>query len=303
MEHKLLQKISEVNKTSTLIKTIIRHFINNGSSTITDLAKELEFSIPTVTKFISEMCDDGFLNEYGKLETNGGRHPSLYGLNPDSGYFIGVEMKQHILNIGLINFKGEMMELKSDIPFDFKNSPEALDRLCNIIKDFIKEINVEEEKVLNICLSISGRVNPDTGYSFSAFNFSERPLTEIMEEKIGHPVCIDNDSRVMTYGEYLAGNAQNAKDVIFVNVSQGLGIGIIIDGKMYTGKSGFAGEFGHINSFDNEILCHCGKKGCIETEASGAALKRIVTERIQNGETSILSKRVSEKETPLTLMK
>ena len=79
------------------------------------------------------------------------------------------------------------------------------------------------------------------------------------------------------------------------------GIGIIIDGKIYTGKSGFSGEFGHINVFDNEILCHCGKKGCLETEASGSAIYRILQERIKNGECSILSNRTNNQELPLTL--
>ena len=64
----------------------------------------------------------------------------------------------------------------------------------------------------------------------------------------------------MTYGEYMQGCVKGEKDIIFVNISWGLGIGIIIDGKIYKGKSGFSGEFGHVNTFDNEIICHCGKK-------------------------------------------
>ena len=80
-----------------------------------------------------------------------------------------------------------------------------------------------------------------------------------------------------------------------------LGIGIIIDGKIYTGKSGFSGEFGHVNAFDNEILCHCGKKGCLETEASGSALHRTLLERIARGESSILSERAAEAENPITM--
>ena len=105
----------------------------------------------------------------------------------------------------------------------------------------------------------------------------------------------------MTYGEYMKGCVKGEKDIIFVNVSWGLGIGIIIDGKIYTGKSGFSGEFGHTNVFDNEIICHCGKKGCLETEASGSALHRILIERIQNGESSILSNRILSKDNVLTL--
>lgn len=289
MKQQLLKEIELGSKSALIKKKIITHYIYNGSSTITDLSKELDLSIPTVTKFISEMNEDGYINDYGKLETSGGRHPSLYGLNPESGYFIGVDIKKFAVNIGLINFKGDMMELKMNIPYKFENTPEAMDDLCKLISSFIKKTRVNTEKILNININISGRVNPESGYSFSQFNFSEQPLAEVLTEKIGYQVCIDNDTRAMTYGEYLQGCVKGEKNVIFVNVSWGLGIGIIIDGKVYTGKSGFSGEFGHINVFDNEILCHCGKKGCLETEASGSALHRILLEHIKNGECSILS--------------
>ena len=301
MRQQLLKEIELGSKSALVKKRIITHYIYNGSSTITDLSKELDLSIPTVTKFISEMCEDGYINDYGKLETSGGRHPSLYGLNPESGYFIGVDIKKFAVNIGLINFKGDMMELKMNIPYKFENTPEAMEELCRLISSFIKKTKVNTEKILNININISGRVNPESGYSFSQFNFSERPLAEVLTDKIGCQVCIDNDTRAMTYGEYLQGCVKGEKNIIFVNISWGLGIGVIIDGKIYTGKSGFSGEFGHINVFDNEILCHCGKKGCLETEASGSAIYRILQERIKKGECSILSGRANNQELPLTL--
>ena len=301
MRQQLLKEIELGSKSALVKKRIITHYIYNGSSTITDLSKELDLSIPTVTKFISEMCEDGYIIDYGKLETSGGRHPSLYGLNPESGYFIGVDVKKFAVNIGLINFKGDMMELKMNIPYKFENTPEAMEELCRLISSFIKKTKVNTEKILNININISGRVNPESGYSFSQFNFSERPLAEVLTDKIGCQVCIDNDTRAMTYGEYLQGCVKGEKNIIFVNISWGLGIGIIIDGKIYTGKSGFSGEFGHINVFDNEILCHCGKKGCLETEASGSAIYRILQERIKKGECSILSGRANNQELPLTL--
>lgn len=94
-------------------------------------------------------------------------------------------------------------------------------------------------------------------------------MADILTERIGYPVCIDNDTRAMTYGEHMQGCVKGEKDIIFVNISWGLGIGIIIDGKVYTGKSGFSGEFGHVNVFDNEILCHCGKKGAWKRKPQG----------------------------------
>ena len=301
MAHNLLKEIEIGSKNGLLKKKIITYYMHNGGSTIPDLARELELSVPTVTKFINEMYDDGYINDYGKLETSSGRHPSLYGLNPESGYFIGVDIKRFALNIGLINFKGEMMELKMDIPYKFRNTMEALEELCVLIREFIRETGIDDRKILNISVNISGRVNPESGYSFSTFNFSERPLAEILKEKIGYSVCIDNDTRAMTYGEHVQGCVNGEKNILFVNISWGLGIGIVIDGKIYTGKSGFSGEFGHINAFDNEILCHCGKKGCLETETSGSALYRILLERIAGGENSILSERVTETGNPLTL--
>ena len=301
MDKQLLKEIELGSKNALIKKKIITHYIYNGCSTITDLSKELDLSVPTVTKFIVEMCEDGYINDYGKLETSGGRHPNLYGLNPKSGYFIGVDIKHFAINIGLINFKGDMVELKMNIPYRLENTPEAMEGLCKTIGNFIKKVGINPEKILNICINISGRVNPESGYSFSLFNYSERPLAEVLSEKIGYPVCIDNDTRAMTYGEYMQGCVKGEKNILFVNVSWGLAIGNIINGEIYTGKSGFSGEFGHINTFDNEILCHCGKKGCLETEASGSALHRILLERIKNGESSILSDRITAQAPSLTL--
>lgn len=301
MKQHLLKEIELGTKNALLKKKIITHYIYNGSSTITDLSKELDLSVPTVTKFITEMCEEGYINDYGKLETSGGRHPNLYGLNPVSGYFIGVDIKRFAINIGLINFKGDMVELKTNIPYNFQNSIEGLHELCSLISGFIKKLNISKDKILNINVNVSGRVNPESGYSFSQFNFEERPLSEVMAERLGINVTIDNDTRAMTYGEYLKGCVSGEKNILFVNISWGLGIGIIIDGKIYTGKSGFSGEFGHVSIFDNEILCHCGKKGCLETEASGSALYRILLERIRNGESSILSSRINDTENPITL--
>jgi predicted NBD/HSP70 family sugar kinase len=104
----------------------------------------------------------------------------------------------------------------------------------------------------------------------------------------------------MAYGEYLKGVVHGEKNIIFINVSWGLGMGIITDGKLYYGKSGFSGEFGHLTAFDNEIICHCGKKGCLETQASGSFIHRRFMEKLEEGNTSILNKKVKAGE-PVTI--
>ena len=119
-------------------------------------------------------------------------------------------------------------------------------------------------------------------------------MTEVFKERFGINVTIDNDSRSMAYGEYMKGCVSGEKNVLFVNVSWGLGTGIIINGQLYYGKSGFSGEFGHMTAFDNEIICHCGKKGCLETEASGSYIHRKFLEKIAEGYSSSLTKKIEK---------
>lgn len=285
---------SKNTKSIQIKKNIINLFINDGNNTITELSKELDLSIPTITKFINELSEQELIMEYGKVQTAGGRYPIMYGLKPDSLYFLGADMSRHHLNIALMNFKGELVDFKMDIKYSFENTPESFDLLHKHIKTFIDNVEVPRERLFNLNINISGRVNPESGHSYSNFYFSEQPITEILSEKLNFNVGIDNDTRAMALGEYMSGIVEGEKNVVFVNISWGLGIGLIIDGKPYYGKSGFAGEFGHFPTFDNEILCHCGKKGCLETEASGMAIHRMVVERIKNGESTILSKKAKD---------
>jgi len=294
MSLKFLEEIESGTKNAVLKKDIICYYINNGENTLADLGKEMNLSIPTITKLVGELMDDGFVVDFGKQETNGGRRPNIYGLNHNSGYFVGVDIKLSHVNIGLINFKGEMVDTEMDIPFKMDHTHESFDELCQIINKFLDKLIVPREKILSVGVNISGRVNTESGHSYSFYYFDERPLTEIFEEHLKVNVSIDNDSRAMTYGEYMNGCVKGERNILYVNVSWGLGLGIIINGQLYYGKSGFSGEFGHMTAFENEVLCHCGKKGCLETEASGSYIHRLFLEKIKEGNTSSLEKKLQK---------
>jgi glucokinase-like ROK family protein len=294
MTLKFIQEINSGFKNAFLKREIICCYINNGECTLADLGREMGVSVPTVTKLVAELMDDGFVLELGKQETSGGRRPSIYGLNANSGYFVGVDMRQFHINIGVINFKGELVDSQMNIPFQMDRTHESFDNLCEIISDFLGQTTVPRDSILSIGINISGRVNTESGHSYSFFYFDERPLTEVFKERFGIHVTIDNDSRSMAYGEYMKGCVGGEKNVLFVNVSWGLGLGIIINGQLYYGKSGFSGEFGHMTVFDNEIICHCGKKGCLETEASGSYIYKKFLEKIAEGYSSSLTKKIEK---------
>lgn len=289
-----LFQFQKESKNDSLKRKIIEYFINQGNATNADLSKEFSLSLPTIVKVINEMCEEGSVVEYGKLETEEGRRPNLFGVNPDAAYFIGVNTNPDGINIGLMNIKGDLIDIMTSTEYSHANTQETLDKLCNIISHYTSNVNVPIDKILDININIGGRVNPDTGYSYSVFNFSESSLSSLLSERLGFQVTIENDTRAMAFGEYIKGCVKGEKNILFVNASWGLGLGIIIDGNLYKGKSGYSGEFGHNFFINNEIICHCGKKGCLETEVSGSAFYRKVQERLQNGESSILQQKGKE---------
>ena len=292
MTQKFMLSSEDNTRSGLLKKKIIHFFMSNGDATIADVCKVMNLSIPTVTKLIMDLQEDGYIVDFGKQETSGGRKPSIFGLNPSSGYFIGVDIMNQHVNLAVLDFKGDKIRIEESVPYLFENTPAALDRLCETINEFIVSVPIPREKILSVGINISGRVNPFTGYSYSIFYFEENPLSLIIEKKLNIKTFIENDTRSMTFGEYMQGVVQGEKDILFVNVSWGLGLGIIINGEVYYGRSGFSGEFGHFSFFDNEVLCHCGKKGCLETGASGSALCRMLIERYKEGSNTILASKI-----------
>lgn len=276
-------------KNINLKKTIIAYLATKEKATINELCGHLNLSIPKVNALINDLIFEGLIQDYGKVDSSGGRKPSLYGLVPDSAFFIGVDIKPSHINLGLVDFQNSIIKT-SKSSYTLANNRESLNDLCAIINHFVKGLSISKEKILGIGVNLSGRINKSTGYSYSFFYFDEEPLTKRIERLVGIPVFLENDSRAMAYGEFKKGAVKQEKDVLFLNLDYGIGLGILMDGSLYYGKSGYAGEFGHIPLFDNEIICHCGKKGCLETEASGWALTRMFKGMLSSRSSILITK-------------
>ena len=156
-------------KNAILKKQIIALCINEGDYSIADLSKELNTSIPTITKLVGELIEEGFLVDMGKQGTNGGRRPSIYGLNPSAGYFVGTDVRRRSINIAVTNFKGQLLEYQEEVPFTLMNSEASFKELCSYILDMLDKVDIAPEDVLAYGFNLSGRVNNETGYCFSYF--------------------------------------------------------------------------------------------------------------------------------------
>jgi glucokinase-like ROK family protein len=254
-----------------------------------DISRELNISVPKSASLVNELVQECLIRDYGKIDSTGGRKANVYGLVNDACFFIGVDVKKYYVNIGLLDFKKHLISVRELVPYQLENTPESLHALTAIIEDFISDFSDIRNRILGVGINLTGRINHLTGYSYSFFHFQEEPLSQIIQKEIGIPTFIENDSRSMAYGEFMNGVVRHERNVLFINIDFGLGMGILIDGSLYYGKSGFSGELGHIPFFHNEVICHCGKKGCLETETSGLALLSIVKDKIGKGSSSILT--------------
>jgi predicted NBD/HSP70 family sugar kinase len=281
-----------VYKNINLQKQILDYILKNHKSTISELAKETKTSIPKVNEVLIELLKKEIIKDLGKEIIGVGRKPNFYGINPDVAYFIIVEVRRHSITLSIVNFNNLIVDIKPSIPFKLANTEESFNELCEIIDNYIADQTIDPNKITGIGMSITGRVNQKTGNSYSYFNLSKKSLKENIEERFKMPSYVENDTRAMAIGEFYKGCVEKEKDILFFNLDEGIGMGIIMDGKIYSGKSGFSGEFGHIPFFENDIICHCGKKGCLETEVSGLALIEILKEQIGKGISSSLSEAV-----------
>lgn len=278
-----------------LSEKILRSILSRESFFISDIARETDTSLTTAIKYLNRMIQDGYVVPLDKPSGQGkGRRSVRYGVNPGCAYFVGVDVQNFGLSIGLMNFSGEIIRSTTDSSFRFENTFGALEYVCTSVLRFIDGLapDIDKSRIATVCIALSGRVNTLRGTSASIFafeNLGDLSLADFFTERLGYPVIIENDTKTKAWGEYTAGLSKRFSNLLYVNISWGLGLCIIIDGKIYRGMNGFSGELGHIHAFDNNVMCHCGKKGCLETEVSGRAVARILTGHILDGEKSILS--------------
>lgn len=285
MTWRFLEKTAEygnLSKQNTQKRKIVRLLFHHQELSIPELCQFLELSIPTGTKWVDEFEHQGMLVQKGKRESGGGRRPITYALSSNMGYVLGIELLLHSFKLNIVNLSREVVYAYETEEFDISDKNAAIEFLLRVVPEIIEHQNIPREKILGAGIGITGRVDPRKGISYSFLNF-EYPLTDYLQSEWGFPVFIDNDTHLLAWGENMFGQAKGKENAICVNLSRGLAVSLISNGKLHYGHSGFAGEFGHVFAAENERTCVCGKKGCLETLVSGLALEAIYAN--QSGET------------------
>ena len=208
-----------------------------------------------------------------------------------SKYTIGIDLGGTTMTAGIVNENYEIvgkLTWATRLPRPAEDLEKALADLCRTVA---RDNKVDFADIKYVGIGTPGSVNFTTGFvGFNTnFGYYDWNLGPDLEALLGCKVYVENDTRAMTYGEYMCGVGNNEDTMIFVNASWGLGVGLVIDRKLFYGRSGFSGEFGHFPLLDNEVICRCGKRGCLETGASGSAVHRIFMEKLAQKRVSMLS--------------
>ena len=255
---------------------------------IPGICKKVKLSVPTGTRLINELIEEKVIIESGKKETDNGRRPSLYKVDPDFAYSIGIVVLLKGISFSIYNLDMKKVFELHDENFVLENTQDCLDSVVGFIQKAISTSGIKARRVLGMGMGITGRVNSRTGYSYNYFNFLDGSLTDFFSKNFSFPVHIDNDTHVLGLAEQYFGKAKNIKNAFVLNLSRGMGLAIIANGELVVGEQGFSGEFGHIQFAESDKLCLCGKRGCLGTEVSGYALEQNFQHQVEAGETSLL---------------
>lgn len=255
-----------------------------------DLSVIIDKSFPITAKLIEELVAENLVIETGLAPSTGGRRPLAYALQKNVMYLVSVAMDQFVTKIAIMDMQNNFVSPIEKIVLPLPDNPHALQVLKDKIAFVINSSGIPKEKFVGIGIGMPGFVNVKKGINYSFLQLpNNKSITKNIAEEIGIPVFIDNDSSLIALAELRFGAAKAEKNAMVVNIGWGIGLGLILNGELFRGHEGFAGEFSHIPLFLNGKLCSCGKAGCLETETSLLLIIERAREGIMSGRLSRLS--------------
>ncbi len=254
-------------------RSILRYLWHHDLASRAEIARSLQLNPATITNLTRELKEEDWLVETGDGDSSGGRPPVLLMLNRESLQMIGVDVGIHSIKFGLVNGAGIFLKSWRMDRVEIQSG----DDLLLLIMEGIQSQALNLETILGIGIGMHGFVDRKKGiiqYA-PAFELEEYALQEKLENTLDCMVVLDNDVRAMAVGERWFGLAKDVSDFFLINIGDGVGGALVMNGRIQFGGTQMAGEIGHITVPDHDgIVCRCGKTGCLETEISSAALAR-----------------------------
>lgn len=281
------------NKTIENSKKLYNYIYNNYPISKSKLKNISGFTLTTLNRAMDSLLNENLIYVSNIGDSNGGRKPSLYSINPSAAYIIGIDISRTYTKVTLMDL--ELNILKSNTFGMFsQNTPEyTLNKINDIISAFYKDFN--KEKILGIGVGTVGPIDAKNGIilnpsNFPAFGWQNISITNYLKEKTGLIAILESGANAAVLGEHIKGSGKSTANVAYINLGVGIRLGIIHDNKIF--NSANEGAFGHMTIDVDGKKCSCGKKGCLEAYVSIKSILDSFKESVINGDHSKLMEEI-----------
>jgi len=260
------QLIREINQ--SIVLNAIR---SRGALSRTDIAASANLSLATISGITAELIEAGLIYEKTNGVSTGGRRPVLLALNARAGYAVGIKLTETTAIAVLTDLDATIVARHSE-PI-LSHQPEAIiETLAAAVR--VLASAAHGRPIFGVGIGMAGIIDRAHALVHYATYFGWRalPLAELLEAQISLPVVIDNDVNALTVAEQWFGAGKGVEDFLVISLGRGVGLGMVLDGRLYRGARGGAGEFGHTTIVPDGPRCVCGKYGCLEALVGDPAL-------------------------------
>jgi predicted NBD/HSP70 family sugar kinase len=281
-------------------KKILNLLYQHDTLPATIIGKRIGVSLPTAISLLKELSNDKLVESRGAGESKGGRRPMMFGLKNDSIFVIACELGRFKGKLAIYDAHNQL--LAPVVEFDANiDEDDLVEKIYNEAQKIIVEKDLNSDRIFGFGIAMPGLVDEGVGVNYTIKNQSFQNIKERLQEKFDALVYVNNDARMQAYGEFVFGEAVDHQNALIINWNWGLGLGMILDGKLYNGATGFAGELSHIKFLEEGNLCICGKRGCLETVTSVYVLLANAREAIKQERISQLTQRFKGREDELRI--
>lgn len=280
-------RMREMNR--TVILDVIR---DEGSISRAAIAKRTRLSRSTVSSIITELIDAQLVTEVGQGRSSGGRRPILLKFNYAAGYVVGVDLGATHIIVLVADLNGQVVA-RTETDFSVAVGPEiGLDQIAETVRLCLDQAGLRLEQVMGVGLGVPGPVDYAQGRVVAPPimpGWHGVALRERLAEDLGVPIYVDNDANLGALSEHCRGAGRGYPNLAYIKVGTGIGCGLVLNGELYRGELGSAGEIGHVTIDENGPPCKCGSYGCLESMAGGPAIALRAQQAIRAGQVTSLS--------------
>jgi len=284
----MIPNINVKNINKHLALDLIR--FSMGGIARVDLARELNLTRAAVTSIIQDLSKAGLVREVGSQPS--GRKPVVLEINPNFGKVIGIDLGATHMTLIVANCAGQVIR-EVETPLEINDGPQiCLAHVLDQVHRVLDDLNIPLSAVKAVGMGVPGPVVSEKGLVSSPPimpNWDNFPIRDYMVEQLGVPVALGNDAELGALGEWAYGAGRGEKVLAYIKVGTGIGAGLLIDGKVFHGATGTAGEIGHIVIDRKGPKCTCGNYGCLEAYAGGRAIARRAQDFVSKNQRSRLA--------------